>query len=162
MRHLTRCNFRRVEPVLIPVMTWPARTWLSRTVVFLAIAVLANSFGNLLMALGMGRMPDFGAVPCHSYLLGLLDNPYLLPGALLTAVYTITQLSLLSWADLSYVVPCIASSYIVSTLLGEFVLDERVRAIRWAGVVLIFLGVTLVYETTPATTSHGRDEIEGS
>jgi len=144
-------------------MTRPARRLrVSRTAVFLLVAVLANSFGNLLMALGMGRMPGFGAVPFHSYLLQLLDNPFLLPGAVLTAVYTLTQLSLLSWADLSYVVPCIASSYIVSTLLGEFVLDERVRAIRWAGVLLIFLGVTLVYETPPATTAHGQGEVEES
>ena len=144
-------------------MTRPARRLrLSRTAIFLLVAVLTNSFGNLLMALGMGQMPGFGAVPLHSYLFHLLDNPFLLPGAALTAVYTLTQLSLFSWADLSYVVPCIASSYIVSTLLGEFVLDERVRAIRWAGVLLIFLGVTLVYETSPATTAHGHHEVEDS
>lgn len=141
------------------MMMKPARTGrISRTAVFLLVAVLANSFGNLLMALGMDGMPGFGAVPFDRYLFQLVDNPYLLLGALLTAVYTVAQLSLLSWADLSYVVPCIASSYIVSTLLGEFVLGERVLVLRWLGVVLIFVGVTLVYETPSATTQHGRED----
>ncbi len=121
---------------------------------FLAIAVLGNSFGNLLLALAMEHMPGFAQVAFHSYLLDLLENPFLLPGAALTAIYALTQVSLFSWADLSFVVPCIAASYIVSTLLGEFVLGEHVAVMRWAGVLLIFLGVALVGQTPLATKTH--------
>lgn len=128
-----------------------------RTFLFLAVAVLGNSFGNLLMALGMDRMPDFGAVPFLSYLGGLVENPYLLPGAGLMAVYTVSQISLFSWADLSYVIPCIASSYILSTVLGEFVLNEHVTTLRWVGVTLIFLGVALVAKTPVATRQQGTE-----
>lgn len=126
----------------------------AKTILFLAFAVLANSFGNLLLALGMDRMPDFSRVPFHAYLLGLATSPYLLPGAALTALFTLTQVSLFSWADLSFVVPCIASSYIVSTLLGQFVLGESVNPLRWTGVALIFVGVALVAETPVATREH--------
>jgi drug/metabolite transporter (DMT)-like permease len=124
---------------------------ISKTVIFLGIAVLANSFGNLMLAVGMDRMPDFSQVPFHTYLLDLVENPFLLPGAGLSAVYAFAQLSLFSWADLSYVIPCTASSYILSTILAEFVLNEHVQFARWIGVALIFLGVTLVAET-PMTT----------
>lgn len=127
---------------------------LTKTIVFLTVAVLGNSFGNLLLALGMDRMPNLSAVGLPAYLLGLVTSPYLLPGAAMTAVYTLAQVSLLSWADLSFVIPCIASSYVVSTLLGEFVLGEPVAGMRWAGVVLIFLGVALVAETPLATREH--------
>lgn len=130
---------------------------LSKTILFLIIAVLGNSFGNLLLALGMNRMPGFGTVPFHVYLFGLIANPYLLPGAALTAVYTLTQVWLFSWADLSFVVPCIASSYIVSTLLGQFVLGEIVHGLRWAGVLLIFMGVVLVAETPVTTKEHAPE-----
>lgn len=99
-------------------------------------------------------MPSFFEVPFDRYLIALLTNPFLLPGAALMAIYTLTQVSLFSWADLSYVVPCIASSYVVTTLLGEFVLGERVELIRWFGVVLIFIGVTMVIETPVATKPH--------
>lgn len=119
----------------------------SRTLLFLAIAVLANSFGNLLLALAMDRMPAFGHVPLFSYVVRALANPFLLPGAVLTAIYTFSQLSLFSWADLSFVIPCTATSYILTTMLGELVLGEHVQVARWIGVLLIFGGVTLVART---------------
>ncbi|MFZ0662222.1 MAG: hypothetical protein WAM66_05975 [Acidobacteriaceae bacterium] len=127
----------------------------TKTIIFIAIAVIANSFGNLMLALGMGRMPDFAQVGIPSYLLHLLASPFVLPGALVTAVFTFAQLSLFSWADLSFVVPCVASSYILTTVLGEFVLGEHIHAQRWLGVLLICAGVALVAETPEST----KDEL---
>lgn len=127
-----------------------------RTILFLTVAVLANSFGNLMLAFGMDRMPAFAHVPFLHYVLCLLANPFLLPGAGLTAIYALAQLSLFSWADLSYVIPCTASSYILTTLLGEFVLREQVQPARWLGVLLIFFGVVLVAKTPLATKKHPR------
>ncbi len=129
----------------------------AKTLLFLAIAVAGNSFGNLLLALGMNHMPDFAAVALPRYLLGLVENAALLAGAALTAVYTLAQVSLFSWADLSYVIPCIASSYVLSTLLGEFVLGEPVRLVRWPGVALICFGVYLVATTPVATKIHAAE-----
>lgn len=123
--------------------------------IFLVVAVVGNSFGNLLLALGMGHMPDFNAVPLPSYLAALVENPFLLPGAALTAIYTLAQISLFSWADLSYVIPCVATSYALSTVLGEMVLNEHVEILRWVGVALISLGVMLVAETPVATRETG-------
>lgn len=125
-----------------------------KTALFIAVAVLANSFGNLLLALAMDHMPGFDSAAFGPYVVRLLENPYLLPGVALTALYTLTQVSLFSWADLSFVVPCIASSYVASTLLGEFVLGEHVQLIRWVGVVLIAIGVAMVAETPVATKAH--------
>lgn len=125
-----------------------------KTILFLAVAVLANSFGNLLLALAMDRVPGFFQVGLGRYLLDLSRDPFLLPGALLTAVYSFVQLSLFSWADLSYVVPCTASTYVISTLLARFVLGEQVDLARWIGVVLIFIGVGFVAETPVATKPH--------
>src|SRR5579875_691210 len=142
---------RKKNAFLVHMSVGSRQSRVSRTVLCIGIAVVANSFGNLMLALGMDRMPAFAHVPLLHYLLGLLANPFLLPGAGLSAVYTLTQLSLFSWADLSYVVPCMASSYILSTILGEFVLDEKVQGMRWLGVLLIFGGVTLV-AGTPVTT----------
>ena len=126
----------------------------SKTIAFLVVAVLANSLGNLMLAVAMERMPAFTQVAFHRYLLSLLENPYLLPGAALTAIYAFSQLSLFSWADLSYVIPCTASSYILSTLLAEFVLGEHVEFTRWLGVLLIFFGVALVARTPVTTKAH--------
>lgn len=128
-----------------------------RTAIFIAIVVLANSFGNLLLAIGMKNMPDFEDVALGRYIFGLLTNPALAGGAALTALFTFAELSLFSWADLSYVIPCTASSYILTTLFGQVFMGDHVRLWRWIGVVLISAGVTLVAETPIATKEHVRE-----
>lgn len=131
------------------------KAWRTRkTVLYLSVAIVTNSFGNLLLAIGMERMPAFGHVTLSHYLLGLLASPFLLPGAALTAIYALAQLSLFSWADLSFVVPCTALSYVISTVLAQFILGEAVDLPCWLGVVLITLGVGLVAKTPVATTPH--------
>ena len=129
----------------------PAPAW--KTATFLVVAVLTNSFGNLLLAIGMDRMPSFTTTAFAHYLYVLVANPYLLPGTALSAIYMVAQLSLFSWADLSFVVPVIASSYVVTTLLSEFVLGEHVELQRWVGVLLISVGVALVARTPSITRS---------
>lgn len=136
----------------------PAAHRTSKTALFIAVAVLANSFGNLLLALAMNHMPGFSQTAFGHYLLKLMEDPYLIPGVALTALYTLTQVSLFSWADLSFVVPCISSSYVASTLLGEFILGEHVHLLRWIGVVLITLGVAMVAETPVATKTHSPQD----
>ena len=126
-----------------------------KTATFLVIAVAANSFGNLLLAIGMDRMPSFVGTTFPHYLYLLIANPYLIPGTALSAVYMFAQLSLFSWADLSFVVPVIASSYVVTTLLSEFILGEHVELERWLGVLLICAGVAFVMRTPTDTKSEG-------
>lgn len=128
-----------------------------KTAGFLFGAVTSNSFGNLLLAIGMDRMPDFGATGLGHYLHLLLTNHYLIPGAALSAAYMVFQLSLFSWADLSFVVPVIASSYVVTTVLSRFILHENVQTERWLGVLLITLGVILVMGTPPNTKQYAQE-----
>ena len=130
-----------------------ARVSRVKTASFIVVAVLSNSFGNLLLSIGMDRMPDFARTSLPHYILMLAMNPFVIPGAALSLVYLIAQLSLFSWADLSYVVPLIASSYVVTTLLSEFILREPVELKRWMGVLLISGGVALVMKTPPHTVA---------
>jgi uncharacterized membrane protein len=72
-------------------------------------------------------------------------------GVLLLAVFMISQLSLLSCADLSYVLPITAASYVLTALLGAVALGEYVSTAHWIGISMIFLGVTVVGRTSPRT-----------
>ena len=118
--------------------------------------MLANSFGSLLLALAVARLPAFNPNAVGAYLSSALHNPFLIPGVVLTATYAGVQLWMFGWADLSFVVPCIASSYIVSTLLAEFVLGEHIQLMRWSGVLLICCGVFLVARTPVSTKPHNE------
>jgi drug/metabolite transporter (DMT)-like permease len=111
--------------------------------------VFANTFGNLFLAIGMNHMPDFYFVASLHYLVLLLSNLWLIAGAALLFISMIAQLSLLSWADLTYVLPVTGGGYVLTALLSKFVLHEHVSPFRWAGVALISLGVMLVLETPP-------------
>ena len=68
--------------------------------------------------------------------------------------WLLTRLALLSWADLSYVLPVTSISYALSALAGVFYLHERVSRIHWAGISVITVGVALVALTYPETTDQ--------
>ena len=104
-----------------------------------------------MLSIGMKQMPGFTHLALLDYALRLVANPFVVPGTALMAIFTLAQLSLFSWADLSFVVPCVASSYIVTTVLSQFVLNEPIHIERWLGVLLIVAGVVLVAETPERT-----------
>lgn len=66
--------------------------------------------------------------------------------------FMVSYMTVLSWADYSYVMPAGAFGYAVLTLLAVVFLHESVSLRRWVGVVLICVGVLLVSQTKPRTT----------
>ncbi len=118
-----------------------------RNVVFIALLVVTNTLGNLFVAFGMDAMPQFHPGQLIRYSAAILTNFWFLGGMALLILWMIAQLSMFTWADLSYVLPMTASSYAFTAILGKFFLDERISAARWAGIALISVGVILVAET---------------
>ena len=89
-------------------------------------------------------------------ILSVIRNPYVLAGVIFLAVFFFLYLAALSWADLSFVMPLTAMSYIFAALLAKFVLREDLSWFRWAGTVVITLGIILV-----ALDSRQRSEDNG-
>jgi drug/metabolite transporter (DMT)-like permease len=121
----------------------------SKTWLLAAVAVLSNVLGNFALSRGM-RDLGMASFSVNS-LMGALLNPWVACGICLLAIWLVSQLSLLSWADLSYVIPLTASSYVLTALVGAVVLREYVSTAHWIGIGLIFLGVMLVGKTAPQT-----------
>lgn len=127
---------------------------------FIVLVILSNTFGNCLLAIGMRHMPDFMGTPFLPYLAALLSNPWILSGTALLTLWMISQLSMFTWADLSYVLPVTASGYIVTAILGKWLLGEQITAMRWGGTVLITFG-SMIVSRTPVRTKpelRGRDD----
>ena len=114
-------------------------------------AVLLNVCGNFLLSRGMHEFGPVVSVSPVPYLRALM-NPWVLGGVFLLVIWIIAQLSLLSRADLTYVLPITATSYIGAALLGQAFLGESVPFLHWAGILLISGGVALVGLTAPRTT----------
>jgi uncharacterized membrane protein len=116
-----------------------------RHVVLLSAAVIVfNMTGNLCLSIGMRSHSATDYVAAF-------ENPWVLGGIVLLIGWLVAQLSLLSWADLTYILPITASSYVGSAILGALALREHVSVSRWGGVVLIALGVIVVGRTRHRT-----------
>jgi uncharacterized membrane protein len=70
-----------------------------------------------------------------------------------------SYMTVLSWADYSYVMPAGAFGYALLTLLAVVLLHENVSPRRWVGVLLICVGVLLVGQTRPRTTEVAVREV---
>jgi len=111
-----------------------AKTWICATVV-----VLSNVFGNFFMKRGM---PAQLATPLEY--ITVLFQPWVALGVLLLLLWMLSRMALLSWADLSYVLPVTSIGYVLVALAGKLFLNEQITPLRWAGIVLIVAGVALV------------------
>lgn len=118
-----------------------------KTALFVFIIVISNSVGNVLLGEAMLKLPLFS--PTFSYFISLVTNLWLIGGTVLMVIFTMAQLSLFSWADLTFVLPVTASGYIVTDLLSRFFLGEPISLARWIGIVILSVGVLLVAETPP-------------
>ena len=122
----------------------------AKTRVFAVLTVLTNVAGNSALTKGMHQVGDPGNTPAA--LIGALFHPWVALGVALLIVWTLTHMALLSWADLSYVLPVTAIGYVIAVFLGKTFLHETVTRQRWMGTLLIFAGALLVGSTSRNTT----------
>ena len=120
----------------------------------LAVAVFA-ACGDVCLARGMR---DFGAVTATNWrlLFTALANPWIIGGIALLILFFCTYLAALSWADLTYVLPATALSYIIMAALGKIFLHENVTPSHWLGIGLISVGVGVVASGPSRTTHRAR------
>lgn len=71
-------------------------------------------------------------------------SPWVSLGICLLIAWLISRMLLLSWADLSYVLPVTAFGYVLTAVLSRLFLGEQISPARWAGTLLIMAGVILV------------------
>jgi uncharacterized membrane protein len=122
-------------------------------VMVFAMVVCANA-GDLLLKRGM---TEIGAVAItssgvsHAFWM-TVTSATIWVGILFLIGFMVSYMTVLSWADYSYVMPAGAFGYAILTLLAVIFLHESVSPKRWVGVVLICVGVLLVGQTKPRTT----------
>ena len=119
----------------------------------LAMVVCANA-GDLLLKQGMSRIGAVELTPrgITQALRQTVTSPTVWLAIFFLIGFMASYMTVLSWADYSYVMPAGAFGYAVLTLLAVVFLHESVSPRRWLGVVLICIGVLLVGQTKPRTT----------
>lgn len=120
------------------------KTWICASIV-----VLCNVWGNFFLKRGIPA-----DLPTPLSFITALFEPWAALGVVLLIVWLISRMTLLSWADLSYVLPVTSIGYVLVALTGKVLLHEQVTEKRWAGILLIVLGVALVSGGTSPQTER--------
>jgi drug/metabolite transporter (DMT)-like permease len=117
------------------------------TLFLLAVLVCASTGGEITIAHGMKTLGEPASLKPKELLMFLgraLRNGWFWAGIPLMALSFYALLVLLSWQPVSLVIPASALSYVVGTLGAKYILHEKVSRARWAGVLLVCVGVALV------------------
>lgn len=125
--------------------------YISKTHLLTAMVVLTNVVGNICLSHGMQEVGRTISASPADYVRALL-NPWVLAGSCTLAMWMISDLALLSRADLTFVLPVTASAYVFIAIAGHFILGDRISWEHWLGIVVISVGVILA-EETPSLTS---------
>ncbi len=113
----------------------------------LALVVAGTAAGDLCQSIGMkqqGAIRDFRPGALGRVLSLAARNRWVLASIGCFAVSFFGFLGLVSIVDLSFAAPATAAAYVVETLLARYVLKESISRQRWAGALLVTLGVVLV------------------
>jgi uncharacterized membrane protein len=129
----------------------PPRDGVFKTRVVTAIVILSNVLGDSILRAGLRQVGSLVSQPPLAYIAALF-NPLVALGVSLLILWMLSHMALLSWADLSYVLPVTSIGYALVALAGRLFLHEFVSVSRWAGIFLIVSGVILVGRTEFNTT----------
>ena len=99
-----------------------------KTAAVTAFVVLSNVAGNSVINWGMKS---------GQYAIAAV-------GVVILILWLVARMTLLSWADLSWVLPVTAIGYVLSAVAGQVFFDEQVAGTRWLGTALIAAGAALV------------------
>ena len=122
----------------------------ARVFLLLLAVILFNAAGNLALAFGMRHISQ----PLSSHPIAYVRatfNPFVACGIALLILWMLTRMALLSWADLSFVLPLTGIGYILAAVLGRLFLHESITVGHWIGTILIFSGTAVVGSTDRKT-----------
>ncbi len=115
--------------------------------IFYLLIIGAGTGGELCVTRAMkvvGEVKDFRPAAVLNFILQALRVSWMWAGLGLMATAFFSLLALLSRQNVSFVVPVTALSYGAGAVGGKFFLGEQITPKRWAGVLLVCMGVALV------------------
>jgi multidrug transporter EmrE-like cation transporter len=122
-------------------------------------AATAISIGLLLVSVGfsiagqitlkaamnqIGRIGSAEVAAASDTILRAAKEPRLWLGLILFGISSIFWLVVLSRVPLSVAYPFVGISYVVIVLMSRLVLNEAVPALRWVGVLVVAVGLTII------------------
>jgi bacterial/archaeal transporter family protein len=112
-----------------------------------ALTSVCNTVGDVLNTAGMKREPEVEKLnpkALTAMLSRIVRNPRVIGGVVSLTAGFVAMVSLLSIANVSFVVPATAISFVLETLLAKYILKKDVGFRRWVAASLVACGVVLL------------------
>lgn len=132
-----------------------------RQYLILGLVSLCAPLGDTCLSRGMTSLPPITLSHPMS-LISAVFTPWIGAGIALLIGFFASYLTALSWADLTYVLPATALGNVIVALLSKFWLHENITVARWAGIVLITVGVGFVAHGPSRTESPTRPAFDAA
>ena len=115
----------------------------------LLVGIALSVSGELLLKHGMNQFGvlDLRPATLVQTLFRVFTQPAVFFGFVLIFAASIFWLAVISRVDLSYAYPLLAFGYVVTALLSRVFFAEAISLTRWAGIIVICVGVALVSRT---------------
>ena len=133
----------------------PARQIDFKTKVLTLVVILTNVLGNFALSWGMKHQTTQLADSPLAYIRTIF-SPWVLLGTTLLVLWLLSRMTLLGWADLSFVLPVTSIGYVLTAILGKVFFAEQITWQRWLGTLAIMIGMILVGLTKPNTTEPAQ------
>jgi|SRR5580658_4457140 drug/metabolite transporter (DMT)-like permease len=114
-----------------------------RQYLILGFVAVCAPLGDTCLSRGMTGVPAI-SLSHPGALIASVFTPWIATGIGLLIAFFASYLTALSWADLTFVLPATAFGNVIVALLSRFWLHEHISLERWAGILLITLGVGFV------------------
>jgi drug/metabolite transporter (DMT)-like permease len=118
-----------------------------RVLIAMTIAAASAAYGQILVRRGMlqvGSLENYAPGALVAYFWHALCNPYVIGGTVLNAIFCFLFLAALSWTGVTVALPMTAIEYGFAALLAVTILKEAVPPTRWAGIILVVIGVIFI------------------
>ena len=120
---------------------------MTKILIILIFALCVEAVGVVFLSKGLKQIGEVQSVTARE--IGRIIakgavNPSVLLGVALEAAFFGALLYLLSQRDVSLIWPLTALGFLITALAAKLILKEEVSAMRWAGILLIVIGDSLV------------------
>ena len=120
---------------------------MAKLLLILFIGLVFESTGVILLKKGMtqiGEVKAFSPVEIARVVKAGVTNAQILLGVFFEALFFGCLLVLMSKSDISFLWPLTALSFVFATFAAMMFLHEQVSPVRWAGVIFIMVGASLI------------------
>ena len=106
------------------------------SILIVVVGCIAGAYGGIMLKKGSSKF--------RLSINGTLKNKSLMIGIIVYAIGTITYIIALKGVELSMIYPLASTTYIWIAIFSKKMLGEKMNTLKWLGISLILVGVSLI------------------